>query len=273
MQISLSGRVVEHDQAGCRQAPEFLRLAQRCAYDGVNLRSRQLTVDTSAADFDRLRAAVAQAGLAVCMINAAAPADADTRGAFERLCERAVALGCGLLRLSITPDNLDAGRWACDAAADHGLRLAQQMHTGAVNETFRMAADWTAKVDRANFGQIVEPANHLMIGEAFSAANLRTLGDRLFMVNLQSLVVVDDPADDVPAVRLTGDREVHYRRVPVETNPGIDVAAAVAALREVGYDGWINMLEPYPEGEDLELFCRDYAAFLRAAIGATQGSE
>ena len=269
MRMSLSGRIVEHDQAGCQNATDFLQLAKRCGYDGVNLRSRQLTRDTSAADFGRLRDALAETGLAVCMINASAPTDADQRAAFQRLCGRAADLGCELLRLSITPDNLDAGRWACDTAAGNGLRLAQQMHTGAVNETFGSAAEWTATVDRRNFGQIVEPANHVMIGEAFSADNLRRLGDRLFMVNLQSLVVVDDPADDVPAVALTNGTRVPYRRVPVQTNAQIDLGAVVAALQEVGYDGWINMLEPYPEGEDLDTFCRDYAAFLRTTIAAS----
>ena len=267
MKISLSGRIVENDQAPCQNAAEFVHLAQRGGYDAVNLRSRQLVAQTPQADFVRLRDALADAGLAVCMINASVPADADQRDAFERLCERGVELGCDLLRMSITPDNLAPGREACDVAAGHGLRVAQQMHTGAVNETFRMAADWTAQVGRANFGQIVEPANHVMIGEPFTPDNLRTLGDRLFMVNLQSLVVVDGPGEGLPAVTLTDGTRVPYQRVPIQTNPSIDVGAVVRALREVGYDGTINMLEPYPDGEDVATFCRDYATFLRSHMG------
>ena len=267
MRISLSGRVVEHTDAGCQDAVDFVRLAERCGYDGVNLRSRQLTVETPDAAFADLREALREAGLGVSMINTSIPSSAEERPAFEHLCRRAAELGCDLLRVSFGPDTIEAGRTACDMAAPHGVRLVMQMHTGAVNETFQMAADWTAEVGRANFGVNVEPANHLMIGEPFSAASLRTLGDRLWIVSLQSLIVVQAAGEGVAQLTLSDGRQVLFQRVPIQANPQIDVAAVGAALREVGYDGYLNMLEPFPAGEALEPFCRSYQEYVRGQLG------
>ena len=266
MKLSLSGRIVEHPDAPCQDPVAFARLAQRCGYDDVNLRSRQLTAETSADDYARLSDALTEAGLGVSMINAAVPSAPAERPAFERLCQRAADLGCNLLRVGFGPDTIEAGRTACDIAAPCGVRLVMQMHTGAVNETFGMAADWTAEVDRPNFGVNAEPANHLMIGEAFTADNLRKLGDRLWIVSLQSLIVVPEPGEGASQLKLTSGRQICFKRVPIQDNPQIDVAAVAGALREVGYDGCINMLEPYPAGEDLEAFCRGYLEHLRAQI-------
>jgi len=267
MTISLSGRVVEHDEAGCQDPAEFVALAKRCGYDGVNLRSRQLTADTPEATYQQLRAALADAGLGVSMINATVPSSPEEAEGYERMCRRAAELGCDILRVSFRPESIDAGRAACDTAARHGLRLVMQMHTGAVNETFAMAADWTAQVDRPNFGVNAEPGNHLMIGEAFDAENLRRLGDRLFIVSLQSLIVVDQPGEGVNQLKLSDGTPVLYKRVPLGENAQLDVAAMGAALREVGYEGAINVLEPYPAGEDLETFCRNTCSFLRSGLG------
>ena len=267
MRISLSGRIVESEKAGFQDAVEFVGLASRCGYDGVNLRSRQLTVETPEADYQALRQALADAGLGVSMINASVPSAPDERETFERLCRRTAELGCDILRVSFGPDTIEAGRAACDVAAPHGIRLVMQMHTNSVNETFAMAADWTAQVDRPNFGVNAEPANHLMIGEAFSAESLRKLGDRLFIVSLQSLIVVPEPGGGVNQLKLSTGKQVCYTRVPIQDNTQIDVAAVAAALREVGYTGYLNMLDPYPDGEDLEAFCRDYAAHLRSKLG------
>jgi len=267
LEISLSGRVVESDKAGFQDGVEFVQLAARCGYDSVNLRARQITLATPDPDYHRLRQALADAQLGVSMINTPIPATPDERDPFERLCRRAAEMGCDILRVNFGPDTIDAGRAACDIAAPHDVRLVMQMHTNSVNETFQMAADWTARVDRPNFGVNAEPANHLMIGDTFAPAGLRKLGDRLFIVSLQSLIVVPEPGEGINKLKLTTGEEVCYKRVPIQSNPQIDVAAVAAALRDVGFDGTLNMLEPYPDGEDLETFCRDYANHLRANIG------
>jgi sugar phosphate isomerase/epimerase len=262
MRITLSGRVVEHEEAGFKDLAEFIGLAKRCAYDGVNLRAKQVGPDTSDEEFARVKQALADTGLELVIVDVTVPAEAGQLSGFERLCERVAELGCGLLRAAIMPNTLEPGRQMCDTADRHGLRLSMQMHTHSINETFAMAADWAAKVDRPNFGMTVEPANHLMIGQAFTAENLGVLGDRLFFCNLQSLIVVDEPDERTAQLSLSTGKPVIYKRVPIQTNPQIDVSNVAAALRGVGYTGPINMLDPYPDDEDLETFCSEYATFL-----------
>jgi len=266
VRLALSGRIVENDRAGFQTPTAFVGLAQQCGYEGMNLRSRQLTAETSDADFATLRQAIADAGLDVILINATVPTDAHGQRAFERLCTRSVALGCPALRVGIGDTNLADGQRACDTAAQHGLRLVTQMHTGGCMETFRLAADCIGRVDRPNYGGIVEPANHLMAGDAFSPDNLGLVADRLWMVNLQSLVVVRQAREDLSQLTLRDGTTLHYQRVPIQTNPDIDMDAVAAALRAVGYDGWINMLEPYPDVPDLAAYARDYADFLRPKL-------
>ena len=60
---------------------------------------------------------------------------------------------------------------------------------------------------------------------------------------------------------------VRYDRVPYEQNTQTDFATFFAALRRVGFDGYVNELEPCPPADELDETVRLAADFLRRHMG------
>ncbi|MBT4817849.1 MAG: TIM barrel protein, partial [Lentisphaerae bacterium] len=148
---------------------------------------------------------------------------------------------------------------AAQLAAPHGVGILYQMHTGGPFETITAAAATIAEIDEPNFGVMPEPANLVMGREAFTENMFEPLRGRLLGVHVQTLVVSPDAAN---ALKLADGTEIRYDRVAYHENRQTDFATFFAALRNVGFDGYVNELEPRPPIEELEETVRQAAEFL-----------
>ena len=259
MKFSLSGRFVE--MGGGKLAlpnAEFIAMARRAGYDGVDLRASQLSEDSPPRALEDVVGALKATGIEVAILGMK---DSGEKGlaSMPKVIELARELGCKLLRVG---GDVEFMKKAADVAAPHGIKLGCQMHTGGDFETFDLARQTLARIGRRNFGVITEPANHFMAGDAFTADNLRKVASHLFASNIQSLIVLP-PAEAPSRLKLRSGREIGYKRMPIQQNAAMNVPGYFAALRAVGFDGWVNMLEPAPEEKDIEKFAREYLVYLR----------
>ncbi len=259
MKFSLSGRYVELGAAKHTMTnAQFIELAKRTGYEGVDLRASQLSPDSPPSTLQEVQSALKDTGLHVAIMGLK---DAGEKGlaALPKVLEMAKELHCGLIRIGGDAEFI---KKAADLAAPHGIRLGSQMHTGGEFETFALAQQTLARIGRPNFGLITEPANHYMAGDTFTADNFRKIAPQIFASNIQSLVVLP-PTETASKLKLRSGTTIGYKRLAIQQNTPMNIPAYFAGLRAVGFDGWVNMLEPVPEEKDVEKFAREYLVFLK----------
>ncbi|NOZ20652.1 MAG: hypothetical protein GXP25_06135 [Planctomycetes bacterium] len=261
MKLSLSGRLVESGGGTIIPVREFLDLAGRHGYEAVDLRATQLSADTSEADLAAIRAGLAENNLSVFEGAFRGKLDDGGETEFKKLAQIIADLGGEGIRAS---GDLATLKKAAQLAAPFGLRILYQMHTGGDFETVERAAKSITEIGEPNFGVMAEPANHLMARETFSEDMFEPIKDHLFGVHVQTLEVGPDAEN---ALKLADGTEVRYTRVEYVDNKQIDFKTFFAALKNAGFDGYVNELEPCPGKENLEKTVSKAAAFLKPFLG------
>jgi len=213
-----------------------------------------------AAALDELRRNLTASGLEVfeCMFRG--ELDAAGERVFASFAATASQLGAEGIRMG---GDLATLKRAAQLAASTGTRILYQMHTGGPFETVAAAAQSIQEIDEPNFGVMPEPANLVMAGEQFTERMFEPLCGRVFGVHVQTLVVGPDAAN---VLRLSDGTEVRYERVPYEENDQTDFATFFAALRHIGFEGFVNELEPCQPVEELEDTVARAAVFLKGLI-------
>jgi sugar phosphate isomerase/epimerase len=159
----------------------------------------------------------------------------------ERDLDVAEMLGATLIRVGLKrAEEAALAQCAADAAAERGIRLAHQTHTASPFESAGECLTLLDRINRPNFGLIVEPANLALVGESYGAETLARLAPHIFNVYVQNLRVDSSGPQQIETNR----GAVRYHRLAVGDEGGIDFAGFFTALREVGYDGWVTSHQP-----------------------------
>jgi len=249
IKLGLSGRLIEAPDGYQMPTTDFIRFAAEIGYQCVELRPRgQVTPQTTEAEVAAIRAALDAAGLVCAFVTFGEPQTDDSKPAFGRMCEITVGVGCPSIRVGVK--EIPWVQWACDVAAEHGLNLVSQIHTGTPLETVEGALETCAHLARENFGVAYEPGNFVLVGRDYGLAALQQLGDKLLSVSLQNIKPV--PELEGPGVIAYGGRG--FRRCRIGDPEGVDFEEVFEALHAVGYDGYATVIEPISEVMDnLEL--------------------
>lgn len=271
MKLSLSVRIAElenrKDQA-FMPLEELAPLAREIGFQGLSMRASVVSVDSPPERVADVRRLLDSLGLTVSMVTGDVPLAANNGDVARILREPlpyiglARALGCDLLRVMVHSDEEVAMlQLACDIAAEHGIRLAHQTHWNTLFETVDGTLEVVRRVDRPNFGVTFEPANLMLCGSEYGRRAIERLAPYLFNAYFQNMRIEDGG----PVVwRPTNREPVAARYVPLGDRSGIDVTEIIAALRDVGYDGWFSVHQPLQPGQSVE----DAA---RSAHGALAG--
>jgi sugar phosphate isomerase/epimerase len=151
----------------------------------------------------------------------------------------------------------------CDLAAERGIRVAHQTHFKTLFETIDGALDVVRRVDRPNFGVTFEPANLMICGEEYGPRAVERLVPHLFNVYFQNMRIVAD-GGIIWDTLTRGPIAAKY--VPVGDAAGIDVAELIAALKDVGYDGWFTIHQPLQPGQAVADAVREGYAGVAGAL-------
>jgi sugar phosphate isomerase/epimerase len=253
MHLSLSVRIAE---AACKtklNVPfrDLVQLARELGYRAICMRASAGGIGTPRAELERMRGDVERAGLCVSMVTADADVPLNNDRGPNSLrdigpsLDVAEALGATLIRVCLKAEaDIEHAQCAADAAAARGIRLAHQCHTTTLFETVDRSLDVLAQIGRDNFGLIYEPANLMLCGQSYGLDTLRRFRPHLMNVYVQNHRL--DPQGPVALETwCLGLRRFHH--IPIWEPGGVDFPAVVAALREVGYDGFITVHQAYAE--------------------------
>jgi len=251
MKLSLSGRILQG--APEMSTPNFIRLARDTGFDLVELRANQVPLESTDAELVELRQTLDDAGIGVSMI---VVGNADQATSWVGV---ARALGATHLRANGTVETLAA---AADALPDD-LRLVFQMHSGSPFENVADAVDSLAQIQSDRFGLMPEPANLLFAGETWHDDLFVPLKGRIYGCNAQS-IALDEKSDSV--VAMNDGRKVPYSRCAWPENDALGFPAFISALRAVGYDGFINFIDPSYPGMSVFDWAKKTADYARKCV-------
>ncbi len=244
MKLSLSGRMFEVDYRACELSmADFVATAKDIGYQGVELRKTQVSLDTPAQEVTRIARIIEKAGLEVTCVTTRGGSLED-RGKFElfkkyvRLTE---ALGCKLIK---TGGDVPWVQRAADYAAEHGITTAGNTHIKTPFETVSSALERLRAIGRANYRLIYDPANLFMAQEDHGAEPVAKLADSICYVTVQC-------PQRVPLKQEEGLFEykgfAYKQGLPGEMGTP-DFASMFRGLDQIGYDGWVSVVEPKREG-------------------------
>ena len=262
MKLSLSGRIVELDgKTTAMPTIAFLEMAARCGYDAVDLRASQVMPETPEAELREIKLALAKLNLEFFAGQYNGPlATPEDEKAFVAFAQALKGLGAHGIRMS---SQVPVLKRASQLVAPLGLRIQYQMHTNSPFETIVGGAEVVSQIGEPNFGLVPEPANFALAGLSFSEDMLEPLRGAIAGVHVQTLTVFPGGAK---TLKLKDGRSVSYTRVPYAQNDCIPFGTFFKALRHVGFDGYVNELEPRPEDGDSEAVAKEAALFLRQFI-------
>ena len=273
MRLSLSVRIAESESRKDRAAMPIgalAPLARAVGFEGLSMRASVVSVESPAGRAAEVRRLLDALGLAVSMVTGDVPLAANTPDAARILREPspyldlAEALRCDLVRVMIRSDEeVELARDLCGVAEARGIRVAHQTHWKTLFESVDGALDVVRRVDRPNFGVTYEPSNLLLCGDAHGRGAIERLAPHLFNVYFQNMRVVAGG----PVVWNTLTRgPVAAEYVPLDDRAGIDATEMVAALRDVGYDGWFTVHQPLQPGQSVEAAVRASHRALNALL-------
>jgi sugar phosphate isomerase/epimerase len=259
MKLSLSGRIVEESEGKlAMDLAAFLDMAAGCGYAAVDLRLSQLRSYVDQQRVGEVKRMLEERRLDAAFINL--PADDELRivGVMSVWLNTAVVLGARLVRAS--GSDLPFVREICKHAGPKGLRVAPQLHTDSLFDTPQGCLGSINLVAMNNCGVIVEPANLVLRGLPYDAATLAPIRHRIFGVNVQNV-------KELPFGK--GDFAYYgrqYVRAPMGDAEAIDFPSFVYALGDLGYDGFMNVLEPKPRDMGIEEMAKHCSQYLSALI-------
>ncbi len=254
MKLSLSGRILQGSPTPLSPA-DFIHLARDTGFDLVELRADQVPVDSSEAELAALHRVLDDAGIGVSMLVIGGVAEVDSWIRVAR------ALGVLNLRVNGTVDSIAAAADAMPA----DVRLVTQMHSGSSFENVAQSAANLTRIPSPRFGLMPEPANLLFAGERWSPELFAPLQERIYGCNAQSIAL--DP-DSGNRVMMNDGRQIGYKRLDWRDNHDLDFPGFLAALRAVGYDDFINFIDPSDPGMSLQELAAGTAAYARECLAA-----
>jgi sugar phosphate isomerase/epimerase len=215
-------------------------------------------------DAPRIRALAEAAKLA--MPNVGTYMTCDDLDAVERGMRGAVLLGAPQLRVNVPKYSGESGylklrdrsraqyREVADLARQYGVRALIEIHHGSLVPSASAAAAFLAGFDPRYVGTIHDAGNMVYEGYEQYRMGLELLGPYLAHVHLKN----------AHWQRSESNRAWHATWAPLSGGV-VDIAALLAALRGVGYDGWVTF-EDFSTEQPAAERVRDNLAYVKGLL-------
>jgi len=245
--------------------------AGAAGFAGISVRAAVVSVDSPSGAADRVRALLDNLGLTATMVTGDVSLASNDAGATRALrdiapyLDLAEGLGCSLVRVMMGGlDDVADARRAADAAAERGIALTHLTHWGTPFETAGDALETLKRIDRANFGVTFEPGNLLACGADCGPDAIAMLAPWLNDFCFQNIRLDPDSAITFDTARCG---PVGVRYVAIDDASAIDARPLLAALRQVGYEGWVTVHQPLRDGESVDDAIDAAARFFLPLVG------
>lgn len=273
MKLSMSVRVAEsfsNKKESSMTIDELIDTAKRNGYQALCMRASTAGTHSPRETIDEYAAKIRAAGLEVSMVTGdfAIPMNNDEGPQCLRnitpYLDLAAAFESGLIRVCMKKEeDIEWAQRACDEAKERGIRLAHQAHDASIFETVEGSVDVLNKIDRENFGIIYEPANWMIADEPYGREAIDKVRPWLFNVYVQNHRL--NP-DGEAAVDTWKRGPVRLDHIGLWQEGGVDFESVFAALRGIGYAGFVTVHQAFEGVMSVDEAVRKSAAYLAERI-------
>lgn len=252
MKLSLSVRIAEAFDNKERSTIPFgdmVAMAVKYGFKAICMRASVAGIHSPIEVIRGLRAQLDKAGLACSMVTGdfAVPQNndfgPDGLRHIKPYLDLATELRAPLIRVCIKKEqDLYWAQKAADEAAERGIRLAHQSHTGSLFETPDNALKTLAAIGRPNFGLIYEPANWFIAGQDYGPASIERMRPYLFNVYVQNHLL--NPKGVSPVITW-GKGEVRVDHIGIWEKGGVDFDGVMTKLKEIRYSGFVTVHQAF----------------------------
>ncbi|MBM3465506.1 MAG: sugar phosphate isomerase/epimerase [Armatimonadetes bacterium] len=262
LRLALSGRVAEAPHEKTRALVGIAELADaaaRIGYEGLEIRNSQLDVDHPPDRWREVKQALDANRLTPCCLVADSAIEGRFTPRFDAYLDLALKIGAAKIRPSIgSIAQIPVAQAAADRAAAYGVTLVQFVHHGTPFASPDGCLDMLRRINRRNVGLAFEPGNLVWEGHDYGPATIRRLAPFIVHAEVQNIVLTDD---GVPVSARGG--HVRYKNLRLDSHGGIDFAAVIRGLKDIGYDGWLVVHSPNFDGLDPLDYARASHDYLR----------
>ncbi len=241
---------------------DLIKLAKEIGYDGITLRRGQLDETTPEAEVDRIRELLRKYDAPCSFVAGASAGDEAGLKALCTIIDRAASVGAFVVQPTVR-DHTETPlmQRAADHAAAQNVVLAPQIHNHTAHENAEQAAELVDAVGRSNFGIAFE-GSHLLLQQrpVRDGAAVRLLGKRIFSVCIQDYRLAPGEPD-------AGNYDGTPFKPCLPDDPrGVNLPDIFAALREIGYDGFVTVMAGGYPGMDHRTHFERYHSVLSKLI-------
>lgn len=274
MRLSLSVRVAEsfeNKEKSSMTIEQLIALARAHGYEALCMRASQAGIQTPKAQVEEIARKIRAAGLRVSMVTGdfAVPKNDDhgpdgLRNITPYL-DLAESFGADLIRICMKKE--EDIEWAVRAAreaAKRNIRLAHQSHCASLFETVEGSLRVLQAVNQPNFGLIYEPANWMIGGEDYGRSAIERLRRYIFNVYVQNHRIHPQGS---AVVKTWKKGPVRLDHIGLWEPGGVDSKQVFAALRGIGYQGYVTVHQAFEGAMPVEEAVRRSSVYLSALIG------
>jgi sugar phosphate isomerase/epimerase len=248
MKLSLSVRVGEK-YTDKRQAAIPLSgladIALAGGYHALCMRASQVGIHTPGDEVAAQARLLRERNLSVSMVTGDFPIPENTDEGPQALrniapyLDLAQALESRLVRVALRKEeDIVWAQRSADAARERGITLTHQCHNRSLFERIDETMDVLRRIDRTNFGLTYEPANLECCGQPYGKETLKRFAPYIVNVYLQNQRL--NPAGQSVMKTWCGG-DVMFDQIPLWDGGGIDFPRIMAALQELGYNGYVTV--------------------------------
>lgn len=270
MKLSLSVRIAEgFDNKERSTIPfgEMVAMAVRYGFQAMCMRASVAGIHTPVEVVRELRAQLERAKLACSMVTGdfAVPQNndygPDGLRYIKPYLDLTSELRAPLIRVCMKrEEDIYWARKAADEAAERGIRLAHQAHTGSLFESPENALKVLKAIGRPNFGLIYEPANWFVAGQEYGPAAIERIRPYLFNVYVQNHRLNPNGPSKIVT---WGKGDVGVDHIGIWEKGGVDFDAVMAKLRAIGYEGTVTVHQAFAGIMPTEEAVRKSAEYLK----------
>lgn len=237
MKLSLSGFLFEDNYVtNSLSFFDFVQLAVKAGYKGVELRKTQVSLDTPRRLLSEYRDILDDKGLRVtCMTPRGMPAEEPARREFfARYLDIAEFMGCEMLKINASSQWM---YYAAGKALERNIIVGTNTHIKSPTETVYGTEKLISEVNHGNFAIFYDSMHLAIAGEDYMGAI-----DRFFpqMCNVLVQCVCMPESDESPVISYGGK---NYIKTRIDENPIQDWPGILKKLKMLDYKGWITVIE------------------------------
>ena len=288
--ISLSGQMFDQLTIW-----DHLEAAAAAGYSAIELRSTHANPNTYPGELDAIKAECEKNGLRIlalsCFVgNFGLLDEAGCEAAYEvfkKYIALAERVGADMIRLwpawvesaaasqEVWERAVNWCRKCSDYAAEHGKKIAMEMHHGTLCDTLEACKQLIGAIDRENAGFILDPVNLYQVPVEEAKPYIYELKEKIFIVHVKDIIRL--PSGDYPycfpyayyaqhigrftkVVPPDASRVEYYAHRRINQG-GVDWSGILKALTDIGYEGYLSVESVnegnrlIPEGRALALAC------------------